>query len=64
MTEKTEKELVTSEAIVETYTSEEDVKEVVETHEEHVEPTEEDWKTLREVLLCYILTNQLTSQHT
>ena len=63
MTEKTEKEVVTSEATVETYTSTDDVKEVIETHEEHVEPTEEDWKTLREVLLCYILINQFTFQH-
>ena len=51
MTEKVEQEaVVTSEAIVETFTKE-DVREGTETHEENVEPTEEDWKTLREVLL-------------
>ncbi|KAI7858680.1 POT family-domain-containing protein [Circinella umbellata] len=49
MTEKAEQEaVVTSEAIVETFTKE-DVREGTETHEENVEPTEEDWKTLREV---------------
>ncbi|KAI7858681.1 POT family-domain-containing protein [Circinella umbellata] len=48
MSEKIEKEEVTSGSIVES-SKDIDVKQAGETDEEHIAPTEEDWKNLREV---------------
>ena len=49
MSEKVEKEEVNSEGVIET-SDNIDVKGGDDSHEEHIEPTEEDWKNLREVL--------------
>ena len=49
MSEKVEKESVNSQGVIET-SKDIDVKGGDDSHEERIEPTEEDWKNLREVL--------------